>query len=865
MKVSVNRKKLIKSFSGCVCAAVLLSTAAAWPLTAAEPGESDMITETVMDEDPGLLCEKMHNEGGDDAGYAAFEDNDSDDAGYTAVEDPAGKTGLASGTVSEIEVDIPAVHEEDLPVEALGSDEGDDLISGTADELPASYSSVSLGIVEKPKKQGKNDCWAYSMASVALTSLLKNYPDSFTVNEVSLSESQLALQCYGESHDPLGLTKGDSTYRYGLNKTESAADTGNPMLAAYELMNWRTPVFSDEDKNKTQATAGHVRDVRFINVTSDRDIIKKLIMEYGSAAIFTRYASSGIFGCNAKGAKYTPVDKNPSNQPANHAMTIVGWDDHYSGDNFTYTPEEDGAWLVKNSYGESDGISSGDSAYDSGGYCWISYEDYYFTKGNRVMTFIGMDDPDRLDNNYGYDGSHNPAATLKDVEKAANVFVLGKPGKTEELKAVSFGTNDAGGVFDIEIYALPLKGNSPKVWDGEPVSAVRGFEAPYPGLYTVELTAPVTIRGAKRFAVVVTPRDKESFTAIIDKSHPDNGGFTFTSTASRGDGYVQIAGQIMDVTDAGDLDDTRRTSNVLRIRAYTKDIEVPEEQSGWMPCYYDAPEALIAGSDKTGVMSISQAYVYGLGNMMYREAATVPETDVEAVYGSLIRRASVFIKNKQTGHYEELTEGVDYDISVQGKNRAGATLKVTFTGKGALKGKKNVSVKLVKNKPLSDPAITVKFADGTCPGERLVQAYTGAKITPAGSDGIVVYNELTGSELIMGKDYKISYKNNKAPGMAVMVLQSLKGGACTGSRTEYFPIDAIDAAGADISVSKTDYKFTGKAIKPAPKVVLDGKKLSPGSYYVLYEDNIYPGTARILVYGKGNYRGLAGEACFNIK
>ncbi|MGM9552462.1 MAG: C1 family peptidase [Clostridia bacterium] len=59
----------------------------------------------------------------------------------------------------------------------------------------------------------------------------------------------------------------------------------------------------------------------------------------------------------------------------NHAITIVGWDDNYSYENFvttpysfdgeTYTPEN-GAWIVRNSWGEDFGI---------GGYEYISYMD----------------------------------------------------------------------------------------------------------------------------------------------------------------------------------------------------------------------------------------------------------------------------------------------------------------------------------------------------------------------------------------------------------------------------------------------------------------------------------------------------------
>ena len=98
-----------------------------------------------------------------------------------------------------------------------------------------------------------------------------------------------------------------------------------------------------------------------------------------------------------------------------------------------------------------------------------------------------------------------------------------------------------------------------------------------------------------------------------------------------------------------------------------------------------------------------------------------------------------------------------------------------------------------------------------------------------------------------------------------MVLQYVKGSSYSGSRTEAFVIGSTCLTGTDITLSKTSYNHNGKAIKPAPKVILGGKKLSSGAYYVVYRDNASPGTATVLVYGKGKYQGLAGEACFEIK
>ncbi|MBR0148365.1 MAG: hypothetical protein IJM23_04110 [Lachnospiraceae bacterium] len=474
----------------------------------------------------------------------------------------------------EIEISVPAVHENELRDAALWAGESVPLGDGTDEmQLPRAYSSVSMGYVEKPGRQGDNDCWARAVSSVALTSLIKEYPQDYKVNETSLSVAQMALNCYGESVDPLGLTEGDSTYRYGKDAKASAADTGNPLLAAFELMNWRAPVFSDQEKEESYATAGHARDLRFIDVTSDKSIIKKLIMEYGSATMLTRYAEKGLYGCNEKGAKYTPPEENPEDLPSNHAMTVVGWDDDYPKENFTYTPADDGAYLVKNSYGTETGAMSGTGGYDSRGYCWISYEDCYFTSEGRVFTFIGMDINDRFDHNYGYDGSHNPSASLAGVQKAANVFILGKDGGCEELRAISFGCKGVGGCFDIEIFSLPMEDGG-CVWEGEPVSAVRSFPAPYPGVYTVDLSQPVTVMDRGRFAVVITPvHEGKNFTVITDQSAPNNGGYVFNSAAREGDGYVQIDGSIMDVTKALADEDPLHASNVLRIRAYTKDVD----------------------------------------------------------------------------------------------------------------------------------------------------------------------------------------------------------------------------------------------------------------------------------------------------
>ena len=90
-----------------------------------------------------------------------------------------------------------------------------------------------------------------------------------------------------------------------------------------------------------------------------RETVKKHIMKNG-----------GLYTCIVgTGEKNAYVSPDESKWP-NHAVTIVGWDDNYSRDNFTSDngkkPEKDGAYIALNSWG---------NFWNDGGYYYISYED----------------------------------------------------------------------------------------------------------------------------------------------------------------------------------------------------------------------------------------------------------------------------------------------------------------------------------------------------------------------------------------------------------------------------------------------------------------------------------------------------------
>lgn len=100
------------------------------------------------------------------------------------------------------------------------------------------------------------------------------------------------------------------------------------------------------------------------NVAKDKNAIKEYIMNYGG--VFTTTMDDNQFH-NYTGAIYRSGES--SKDIMSHSVLIIGWDDNYSKNNFkNEKPENDGAWLILNSWGTS---------WGNKGTAWVSYEDYY--------------------------------------------------------------------------------------------------------------------------------------------------------------------------------------------------------------------------------------------------------------------------------------------------------------------------------------------------------------------------------------------------------------------------------------------------------------------------------------------------------
>lgn len=191
-------------------------------------------------------------------------------------------------------------------------------------------------------------------------------------------------------------------------------------------------------------------------------------------------------------------------------------------------------------------------------------------------------------------------------------------------------------------------------------------------------------------------------------------------------------------------------------------------------------------------------------------------------------------------------------------------VKVTFADKTLELGK-DYKVTYKKNLGVGVAEVTVKgigVYDGTLTAnfnisKDIVEAeigklankytYTGEEITPQVT---AVYKK---KQLVEGKDYEVSYKNNKEVGTATVCLKGI--GEYTGVCEKDFEIITRKITTCTATKMKT-VTYNGTEKKPTVTLWYENKKLARNTdYKVSYERNKEPGIGKAVVTGLGNYSG----------
>lgn len=365
--------------------------------------------------------------------------------------------------------------------------------SATTEDLPAACDMREEGVVTSVKNQGLDGmCWAFATLGAAESNLLRKGVAETTEEELDLSEEQVGYYLYTPDPQPLS-----PTYYDAILQKNKGATGGNALHASFYLstigveeesyLPYLGCITEHSEYQRYQSSYRMTSSelVMSVRTDSERDAIKSAIQENGSVyAAF--YSNTQYYYDN--GSSYAYYQKNKTYSNANHAILLVGWDDNYAKENFDpdQQPATDGAWLVKNSWG--------DERLDDG-YFWLSYTDTSLGEYS-IITFEPREDAGNI---YYYDNAGYSTAYAFSAE--ANVF---SAEEAETLSRVGFyqcSANGSNAKCTIQVYSLSENATDPT--DGtllqETTTMGSGF-----GYQEVTLSEPVSLRKGERFSVVLS-------------------------------------------------------------------------------------------------------------------------------------------------------------------------------------------------------------------------------------------------------------------------------------------------------------------------------------------------------------------------
>lgn len=443
--------------------------------------------------------------------------------------------------------------------------------SGT---LPDSYSSRDLGYVTSVKAQNYSSCWAFAGLATLESALLRQ---GYYTEDMSTTHMNI-----------WATPRSDGS---GWQRT--IYSDGYPNIPLGYLTSWQGGVFQSDVPNlplsdTVRSDSLPVNLARY-GVTSveyltrdNPDEIKRCVMAYGGA--YSSYAHTA--NCLGTDGYSLFMPSGYTGSYAGHSVEVVGWDNNYPREHFNAKnqplPEQNGAWLIKSSWGSGNAI---------GGYYWISYEDAYLfgRKFNPSYAITGVepiDDTKKLIQNEVFGATYEFAY----VNSKTITFMnrLHFDAGYNAIDKVMFKTAAVGA--DYTIYYVPDGADNTPDADQSHWTKLHEGTVDYEGYLCADINNFFYPDSTGTIAVTLDSSDiGVRSTFGVCEWLQNTSGYTFINSSRRGESFIMQNGQVQDLLDWYKQNENDDLGGTFVIKAITV--------KGY-------PVTLLGDADNNGVLNI---------------------------------------------------------------------------------------------------------------------------------------------------------------------------------------------------------------------------------------------------------------------
>ena len=440
--------------------------------------------------------------------------------------------------------------------------------------LPAKYDLRDEGRVTSVKNQlPYSYCWTFATMSSLESNLITK---KIAGKSIDLSEAHLAyFGLNGKSESPVSMYAGRDT-------CSSSGQTANYFCAAAGIARGYGPVnekdmpysvFKDgttpPEKYRTERmrikSVYEFCDAAIVSADTTVDqydekairTVKQLIMKNGAVASKMHFPDEREY-LDAFGSKKPKelIACYHTEEYADHAISIIGWDDTFNDFPGNLKPKGPGAWIVKDSFGTD--------IHDKG-YMYISY---YNPSLSQYISFTAQKNSGR--EIYQYDGPGVGDWMIKQsgLVRGANCFTA----RTDVMldQAMAF-TPEADCDVNVRIY-LTKNGKEPtkgmKVLD-------KTYKQKYAGYSRVSLGRKIAVPKGAAFSVVVTVKTPSGKYFVPFELQDAEDKFNLPAVTRSGMSYIQLGGKWKDIDRT-----SRMTDDGIKYRPYNALIKVYGKKAG---------------------------------------------------------------------------------------------------------------------------------------------------------------------------------------------------------------------------------------------------------------------------------------------